>query len=189
MLTNVISIDIGMINLGIVCACIDDGNIQVEKIAKVNLVHCMHKRVSAPDCTLYHSNATCDRVAHFIQEWKPWFDKASVVIVERQPPGGLKDVEALLQHCMRDKVQMAQPQSMHAFFGLPRGDYDGRKELTVGLAAKYMQGVQGWNELERQHDVADAMCQLVWWNSLQPRKREASDKNEFWTYAFNNNNG
>ena len=172
--------------MGVVCAVVADDNvIQVDKVARIDLARCLHSRVPASLCTLYHSNATCDRVAHFLQEWDPWLTKAHAVLIERQPPGGFKDVEALLQHCLRDKVHVIQPQSVHAHFGLPQGDYDRRKELTVALASPYMLGVAGWGGLERKHDVADAMCQLLWWLSKQPRKRKIpEERNEFWTYAF-----
>lgn len=143
---NVVSIDIGMYNLGLVCARVhEDLTIYVDRVAKVDLAHSMHRRIPAILCKLHHSNATCDRVAHFIQEWEPWLNGATDILIERQPPTGFKDIEALLQYCFRDKVHIIQPQSIHSHFGLPHGDYEGRKAITVAIAHHHLKGCRaGW---------------------------------------------
>lgn len=185
---NVVSIDIGMYNLGLVCARVhEDLTIYVDRVAKVDLAHSMHRRIPAILCKLHHSNATCDRVAHFIQEWEPWLNGATDILIERQPPTGFKDIEALLQYCFRDKVHIIQPQSIHSHFGLPHGDYEGRKAITVAIAHHHLKGVPGWMGLERKHDVADAMCQLLWWTSQLPRPKRPIERLPFEEYKLNPN--
>jgi hypothetical protein len=51
---------------------------------------------------------------------------------------GLKDIEQLLFKAFRSKAILVSPNSMHAHFGLPSGDYDLRKDLVTSIGKTYL---------------------------------------------------
>ena len=178
----ILSIDVGMLNLGLVYIKWDGESIDVEVARKIDLTRCIHRVVPPNECTLYHTNAICDRVAHFFQEWEFYFVQADIILMERQPPMGLKDIEALIQFNWRSKVHMISPQSMHKHFRMS-GDYDMRKIETTAMATPYLLG----HKLpERKHDIADAVCMFLFWKAtrpLPPRKQgEVRPFDEFKLY-------
>ena len=61
----------------------------------------------------------------------------------------------------RDKVSLISPVSMHTHFGIRHLDYDQRKERTVSIAEKYIDGEIPY---ERKHDIGDALCMIVYHN-------------------------
>ena len=151
----IVSIDIGYINMGmVVCSTTEEGEAIFYETHKIDITHVRHTRVKPCDCMIPHTNETCDRVMHFIQEYRPIFDAADVILIERQPPMGLKDIEALLTQTFRSKVQLVSPNKMHKFWGISKYDYDRRKQNTVRIASEYVD----LSRYERKHDVADAVC-------------------------------
>ena len=154
-MVRIVSIDIGYVNMGIVsCTSTEEGVVDFDYTTKVNISHVLHNRVKPCDCTIPHSNETCDRMMHFIQEYRPVFDEADIILIERQPPMGLKDIEALLTQAFRSKVKLVSPNSMHKFWGIGRYDYETRKIHTERIASEYVDLAL----YERKHDVADAVC-------------------------------
>lgn len=154
-MVRIVSIDIGYVNMAMVgCTTTEEGVVDFDYTAKVDITHVMHNRVNPCDCKIPHTNETCDRVMHFIQEYRPVFDEADIVLIERQPPMGLKDVEALITQTFRSKVQLISPNKMHKFWGISRYDYERRKEHTERIASEYVD----LSLYERKHDVADAVC-------------------------------
>ena len=88
-------------------------------------------------------------------------DGCDVLLIERQPPGGIKDVEALLASAYRSKVTMISPNSMHKFFKISHLSYDDRKIFTETHAHPYLAGFPDYMALDRKHDVADALCMCL----------------------------
>ena len=136
------------------CTATQEGEVEFDYTAKVDITHVRHNRVQPCDCKIPHTNETCDRVMHFIQEYMPVFDEADIILIERQPPMGLKDVEALITQAFRSKVQLISPNKMHKFWGISRYDYERRKEHTEKIASEYVD----LTSYTRKHDVADAVC-------------------------------
>jgi len=182
----ILSIDVGLVNLGLVeiQTTLDNENIESIIFAdRIDLTNLPHTIVSREQCTLYHTADAVDRVKHLIQEYQEHFDRASVVLVERQPLGGLVHVEQLLYEAFRDKTILCSPSSMHKHFHLPRGDYDGRKQRTVEIAQQYLSGHTLWIEKnDRLHDVADALCIALWWLHNEKRKRQEQINKEQFEY-------
>jgi hypothetical protein len=50
--------------------------------------------------------------------------------------------------------------SMHVHFGMRHLNYEERKERTVVISEKYM----GEIPYERKHDIADALCMIIFYN-------------------------
>ena len=90
----VVSIDVGIINLGMVCGEVTWENIIVEDVHLVDLTkHCRRR-----DCTLKHTNHMVDRIDHFIQGYKTILDKADQLQnpVHMQLSSGLQNVNKAL---------------------------------------------------------------------------------------------
>ena len=121
----IVSIDVGIIHLGMVSCDVSWENTKVTGAYLVDLTkHC--RKIG---CTLNHTNHLVDRVDHFIQYHKETLDKADKILIEKQPIQGLISVEQLLYDRLRDRVVFIYPVSMHKQFGIRHLDYEGRKKL------------------------------------------------------------
>ena len=148
----ILAIDIGYHNMGLVLADSDTGpRIEVEYV----------KKVSLEDYKYVKTNDIVDLVPLFVDDHRDIFDAADKILIERQPPGGFTNIEILLHYMFRDKVSLISPVSMHTHFGMRHLDYDQRKERTVSIAEKYIEGDIPY---DRKHDIADALCMIVYYN-------------------------
>ena len=133
---NIVSIDVGILHLGVVCCDVTWEQIEVKNVALIDIT----KRCRHSNCTLNHTNHIVDRVDHFIQGYKTMLDKADRILIEKQPPVGLISVEQLLFDRLRDKVEFIYPVSVHKHFGIRKLDYDGRKAFLVEKTKQYLTG-------------------------------------------------
>jgi hypothetical protein len=148
----VLAIDIGYHNMGLVVAdCGKSPNIDVNYIKKVSLEDYKH----------LGSNDIVDLVPLMVDDHRDIFDEAETILIERQPPGGFTNIEVLLNYMFRDKVKLVSPVSMHTHFGMRHLNYDERKERTTSLAERYTNVNIPY---ERKHDIADAICMLMYHN-------------------------
>tara|TARA_R110000803_G_scaffold30674_1_gene69010 strand:- start:158 stop:712 length:555 start_codon:yes stop_codon:yes gene_type:complete len=148
------AIDIGYRNLGLIQVSVYDDIIQPLFMKKIDIskIHCKHT------CEIPHTKEVADLVAHFIQEYQDVLRSADVILMERQPPGGLTNIEAVLLFVFRNKIKLISPNSVHAHFGFGHLDYEQRKERVVTIASKYIT----LPDIERQHDIADAFCMILY---------------------------
>jgi hypothetical protein len=169
-----ISIDIGIIHMGVVCGLVNHmyDLIDIKSIQLLDIRTLIHGRIPREKCQLLHTRDILDRVSHFIQELQPIFDSAAHILIERQPFQGLTAVEKLIYQKVRHKATLVHPTSMHRFFGIPKGvSYEKRKEIIEGKSYRYLTPCQIGEmvRLERSHDIADAVCLLVF--ALDQRKK------------------
>ena len=158
----IVSIDVGYHHLGIVESFINDAHeITVTRSDLVNLTKLPHTKVNRCDCCIPHTREVADLIAHFIQEYGEWLDTADRLLVERQPPTGLTQIETLLLYIYRQKTVLISPNSMHKHFYIGTYDYERRKEMTVRIAEPYMKDSEWFLNLERKHDIADAVCMII----------------------------
>ena len=186
-----IGIDVGYINMGVVRMVVDDSfNFTFDEAFRYNISILRHTKVRASDCIIPHTRETVDRVAHFIQENREIFDKADCILIERQPPMGLKDIEALLMSAYRHKVTLLSPNRLHKHFGMSHKDYEERKEAVVQIAAEHLSHLQGFSGQVRQHDMADAACMCIYHLTKIKEERRRKERLEninrlpFDEYAF-----
>ena len=148
----ILAIDIGYHNMGLVLADSEAGpKIEVEYV----------KKVSLGDYKYIQSNDFVDLIPLFVEDHRHIFDAADKILIERQPPGGFQNIEILLHYMFKDKVSLISPVSMHTHFGMKHLNYDERKERTVSLAEKFTDIDIPY---ERKHDIADAVCMLLYYN-------------------------
>jgi hypothetical protein len=155
----ILSIDVGIINLGLVYAEYkdkdNDKELVINKAQLIDLTDYNYCRCKE----LIHDKTSASYMKHLFMDHKE-FDEADIILVERQPPGGIKDVEQLIINQYQAKSILICPRSVHAYFGIGDLCYEQRKEFTTNYAGDIIN-----NEYERKHDIADAYCQLIYYTS------------------------
>ena len=171
----VLAFDAGITHIGMVEATVQGAGwreLDVQAAHCIDLASVPHLRVPRECCRLRHDNTLADRFAHFLQEYAAELSGADHILVEQQPPGSAGQVfEQLLLFAMRDKTTTVHPRSVHAFFGHGRMDYDARKRAAERTAAPLLRGVDCAGAA-RQHDIADAVCILLF--EAERRRRAAA---------------
>ena len=147
-----LGIDIGYYNIGLVLADCNNEKVNVLYVQKVDLTD--YRRKGASELS--------DMIHGFVTDYADTFCQADQVLIERQPPGGITSVEVLLHYIFRHKAILISPVSMHKHFNIGHLDYEQRKERTELIAGKYLEGFEYYDALERKHDVADALCMILY---------------------------
>ena len=138
------------------CKVIDCNRIDIRKIK--------HRKVPFCVCKLHHDNCVPDYLDHFIQEL-PHFNECDILIIERQPPMGIMNVQDLLFKLFRDKVLLISPNSMHKYFKLS-SDYNERKKQSEKLSLDYLIDFENFNKQIRRHDISDAMLMIIYYYKI-----------------------
>lgn len=181
------AIDVGYRNLGLIQVEVNsDGSQLIGPVfmKKIDISRIPHNCVQICDCKIPHTNETADHVAHFIQEYRDIFDSSELILMERQPPLGLTNIEAILFYVFRDKMKLISPNSVHCYFGFNHLGYEDRKERVVSIASKHVT----LPEIERKHDIADAFCMILYElqkNRMKIKKTEENKRLPFDNYRFN----
>jgi hypothetical protein len=172
--TNMIitSIDIGIQHLGLVKASITK-SLNVKHILDIELVDIQefHPNCKESECPLqWHNKCFADWIEHVIHNHSSFFSNdVSYILIERQPPLGLVAVEQLIMSKFRTKAHLIHPRSTHSHFNCTHLDYEGRKkkmeEVTLKKIIRHPHLYQKYKNFERQHDVADALCQMIFFLS------------------------
>lgn len=175
----ILAIDIGFHNLAIVVAECNNTEIKIE----------FCKKVSLEDYKYIYSNDFVDLVPLMLNDYKEYFDSSEQILIERQPIGGFTDIQTLIHYIYKNKTILISPNSMHTFFGIGKLDYDQRKEKTVKIATPYLEDNEYFHRLERKHDIADAVCMILfqnYHNSMQMKKQKLVDNLVFEEFMYKN---
>lgn len=170
----IVCFDAGITHVGMVLAEADDdawSNLRVMQVACVDLAAVEHRRVPRCECTLRHDKTLASRFAHFLQEHEATIGAATDVIVEQQPPGSAGQVFEQLLLFSVPRASTVHPRSVHVFHGYSHLEYDGRKQAAERVAAPLLEGC-AHGSLTRSHDVADAVCILLF--VAEKRRRAAA---------------
>ena len=184
----VLSIDVGIINLGYVFAEISfSNNITINKYSlrqyyldeeflievldcnRVNITNMKHSIMKFCDCKLHHDYCIPDYLDHFIQEHSEMFDTSELIIIERQPPMGVTNVQDLLFTKYRNKVMLMNPGRIIKYFMMSR-DYSKRKMESEKIASKYLCSFSNFYNNIRKHDISDAMLMLIYYYSTKNKE-------------------
>ena len=181
----IIGIDVGYHNMAMVISETDEEfNVTIRSVHLIDITKIPHKRVCTRECKIPHTNEVADMMAHFIQEYGHLMDSADTILVERQPPTGLTQIETLLLYLYRDKTILVSPNSMHSHFGINHFEYERRKLCTIQMADPYLSHFDTYSTKTRKHDMADAMCFILF--HIHPLKKKARLKNLDRTLPFSN---
>jgi hypothetical protein len=166
----IIGIDVGVRNLAMAVGwCTPEfTQLRISAVERVNLMDaCM---VAA--CELHHTGMAADRVAHFLQQRAETFAAAHTVVIERQPPGGLRDIEQVLLVHLRHKAVVMAPQTMHAAIGSSGLTYEDRKAVAVTTACGLVPDL-ATRFAPKPDDPADAVCFVLTYVRAAAARRAA----------------
>ena len=183
----VLSIDIGINNLGYVYAelsiptdfsgsryknLINNSNYSINETIKIiecnriDITKMKHHIVSMCNCKLLHERCVPDYLDHFIQEHQEMFDNADIVILERQPPVGITNVQDLLFKTFRSKIKMISPNTINKYFKMS-SDYDTRKIESEKIANDYLYENKDYLNNIRKHDISDALLMILYYYKIE----------------------
>jgi hypothetical protein len=189
----VLSIDIGITNLGYVYSIFDLNNeinslklnfmktnndfIEIISCDRVDITNIKHSKVSFCDCKLHHDYCIPDYIDHFIQENQEMFSEADYVIIERQPPTGITNVQDLIFSKFRNKVHLISPNKIHKYFNMSK-DYLIRKKESETISEYYLSKFKKFTNNHRKHDISDAMLMLIYFYSLKLQEINKNKQNK-----------
>lgn len=135
----------------------------------VDMTRIAHEKVPEWACRLHHARETSDWMDHVVQENEEFFaPNVETILVERQPPEGIKAVEQYLFKRFRERVRLVSPNHVQCVLGYRApNEYETRKSAVVRLCWDYL--VVAFPELarkrpedlrpeDRYHDLADAVA-------------------------------
>lgn len=177
---NILSIDVGIIHLGLIGASLpetwktdEDINIDITFCELVDLTELNIECIDT-ECKLYHDKVMCDYTNHLFVKYNSWFEEAHLIIIERQPICGLVVVEQLIMNKFRHKTILISPCSVIKYFNMSNS-YDQRKIQTVKMAEDALSGQKQFVFNERRHDLADAYVLLLYY--IKITKKQKRDNN------------
>ena len=175
----VISIDIGLHNLGFSLSLVDKffKLIRIEWVDNIDLTNYEHNfDLCDHECGIDHnSKQMCDYLEHFFLNYSTLFELADFILLEKQPPQGLVVIEQLIMYKFRNKTQLISPRSMHSFFNISSGhlnipqeeQYEYRKKQTQLIAECnckwYIRAKKNYENIVRKHDITDSICLMLYW--------------------------
>lgn len=169
----VISIDIGLKNLGIVGMHLQNQRINLCK--KIDLKE-MCEYCNVKDCKLYHDLCMSDYVSHFIKRYRNYLNVADIILIERQPPTGLISIQELIVIQYRNKIKMISPNSMHKYFDITHYDYERRKQFVTQYAENALKMFPDFKKNTRKHDVSDAYCMIIFYLHTENRTKATTQR-------------
>ena len=166
----VIGIDVGIRNLAMAVGTCTASytDLTITAVERVNLM----STCTEAGCTLHHSGMAADCVAHFLRARAAVFAEADVVVIERQPPGGLRDVEQVLLVHLRDKAVVMAPQTMHVAIGSNGLPYVERKLAAIARASLQVPDL-ATRFAPKADDPADAVCFVIAYVQAAAARRAA----------------
>jgi len=142
----IVSFDIGYLNMAFVEVETNfDDIINVINFHKINL----HK---------FNENEVHNSMSKFIKIYENIFINADIILIERQPPTGLNNIQDILAFNYSSKIKLISPRSMHKYFYISKLNYEDRKKYTEKISKIYLEKFNEYNILERKHDISDAFC-------------------------------
>ena len=186
----VLSIDVGITNLGYIYAKLsfnvpDSGSkfknlalntfenfnkkdLVVLDCGRVDITNVQHRKVPFCECKLLHDLCIPDYVDHFVQEHNS-FEECDILLIERQPPAGITNVQDLLFTNFRNKVKLLNPNSFHVYFNFSN-DYLVRKTQSEDIANEYLSNFFNYRVNERKHDISDALIMTIYYHKIHMDK-------------------
>ena len=175
----ILSVDIGVQHLAFVLLEVQRDESTLHDIVWYELIDItkfQHLEDSPDKCTLPHTRTFADWLSHVFFLHTELFDAVQTILIERQPPTGFVVIEQLLFFHYRFKAVLVHPRSVHSWLGWGRAGlgemaadeaYEERKRRSVQYFEYYLGNsprdylVLQFAAYERQHDVADAFCQAM----------------------------
>lgn len=154
----ILSIDVGIINLGLVYGKIEDYLLTIEDIALVDIT-----KYQWCKCTKFdHEKKISNYMKHVFEEYNKFFT-ADVIIIERQPLCGIVSVEQIICYEYPKSV-LVSPNAVHKHFNMSHLTYNFRKMASIKIAKPYLEKFENYNLMERKHDLSDCVLMILFYN-------------------------
>jgi hypothetical protein len=140
--------------------------IKVISCNRIDITKVKHLKVQFCNCKLHHERCIPDYLDHFIQEHSDIFYESDLILIERQPPVGITNVQDLLFTKFRDKVKLVSPNTVHKYFGLP-SIYEERKVISETIAQDFLINFEKFTLNSRKHDISDAMLMIIYYFKIE----------------------
>ncbi len=181
----VLSIDIGIIHLGLSITLLND-DYSLNEIIWVDMIDITrYRHVYGPsyeDCKLPHTRNISDWIEHIIQENRVFFEEASVILLERQPPGTFVAIEQLIFSKYRSKTILISPRNVHSYLNITNLSYENRKKYVTEKALSHLSDTMKIHLkkscYERLHDIADSICMLLYWKDKKEKEYKKNKRRE-----------
>ena len=111
-------------------------------------------------------------VRDFVQRQREYFDRAAVVVVERQMRCNMRIIEAVFQTLFFDKCLVISPRSVKAHYGLSTRNYRQNKAKAVDWAALFLANNTGvvashlsdrFLKTAKKDDLADSLLLVMYY--------------------------
>ncbi len=171
----ILSIDVGIINFAMVAVELSEDYLEREEVIKyseiflcelIDITELMSKCEDL-ECELYHDKIICDYMMHLFKKFRELFDSVDIILIERQPFTGLVAIQELIMREYRNKSFLISPRAMLNFFGILDFVYEERKVHTENIATEYLNEFKNFVFNERRHDMADSVCILLYYLSIE----------------------
>ena len=176
----VLSIDVGVIHLGISVSILNEDFTlkEIVWVDNIDITNYKHTKCTINKCELYHTKTFYDWIEHTIQENKEYFEESDMIIIEKQPPQGFVVVEQLIFSKYRRKTTIISPQSVHKFLNFFDLDYDQRKELSIKIGDRYLSSelIEKTKTFDRRHDISDSICMLLYFINKKQEEYKKSKR-------------
>jgi hypothetical protein len=154
------SVDVGLYNLGLVLAQISEETFRIERIIRCDKIDIKSLVTECGCTTLQHRLCVADYSQHLFREYSEYFELPDIILVERQPPGGMESLQNVITFKYSEKVYLIQPTSVHKFLEIGSLSYDDRKLFSEKYADRFLGHLENYQREYRKHDMADALCMI-----------------------------
>jgi hypothetical protein len=155
----IVAIDVGIKNLAL--CCYDFATNQVIHWDNVSLVS-----------GRYVPAQNVQYVRDFVQRHAHLFDRASIVLIERQMRCNMRIIEAVLQTLFFDRCKVIHARSVKAHYGLSMRNYRANKAKAVEWATQFVRAnpavfvpsvLETFVRGTKQDDLADALLLVMYY--------------------------
>ena len=172
-------IDIGLFNLGLVLVDLCDDTFTINKVIACERVNIKSLVTNCGCKEFQHRLCIADYTKHLFRDYSNYFKDSKYILVERQPPAGFLSIQDLITFEYGEKVHLIQPQSVHKFLSFGTIGYEQRKEMSERYVEKYLGSIQTYTREKRRHDMADAMCLILFYVEHLKNKKFEEERREF----------
>lgn len=169
---SVMSIDIGILNLGISVSLVDN-NYNVIDVIWIDVINITEFKCGN-DCNMWHSRTYADWLRHVFAREHDFFDSVDVILIEKQPPQGLSGIEQIIFYEWRDKAVLIYPRSVQKYLCIGHLEYDQRKIASERIAKKLLPPnlQEQLTFYNRKHDIADSILFTKYWCNTRKKRQE-----------------
>jgi hypothetical protein len=193
----IVSFDPGFINMAMVVAEVDPPT------QATTVLHCRMYDICEMRCPCdgicgftRNDNCAAHRVYHYLDAMDSLIVGADKILIENQPPCGIKGVEQSLYFMAKlryskgnaNLVELVSPRAMHAFFAMSQSKVERRVQI-VDICGSYLKHLKEFNDAPEQDHLCDACGFIIYYvaNKLETML-DKNRVNRFASFNYEQNN-